>query len=132
MGIVLVFLAPDPEAGCARFDAAPPQPSGRSPRIVLPLLKRPSGAIHRNIRSTWIGDYRFGAERVSIRRGTTFTWQFAGSVAHDVTLASGPVGFASPDRTRGTFRFRFTRPGVYKLFCSLHPTRMTQVVTVRP
>jgi plastocyanin len=48
-----------------------------------------------------------------------------------VTLASGPVGFASPSIQRGTYRYRFTRPGVYKLFCSLHPTRMTQVVTVR-
>ena len=50
---------------------------------------------------------------------------------HDVTLATGPVGFASPDLTHGSFSFRFTRPGTYRLFCSLHPSRMTQVIRVR-
>ena len=132
MGIVMVFLAPDPAAsGCAKFDPTPAEPSGRSPRVALPLLKRPAGPLHRNIRSTWVSDYRFGAQRVVIRRGTTFTWRFIGRVAHDVTLASGPVGFASQSRTRGVFRFRFTRPGTYRLFCSLHPTLMTQIIVVR-
>jgi plastocyanin len=131
MGIVLAYLAPGLAFGCRSFDPAAPPPSGRSPRIVLPLLKRPIGAVHRNLRSTWVGDYRYGAQRISIRRGTTFTWRFVGAVPHDVTLASGPVGFASPDLTHGSYRFRFTRPGTYRLFCSLHPTRMTQIVVVR-
>jgi plastocyanin len=48
-----------------------------------------------------------------------------------VTLASGPVGFASPSMQRGSFSYRFTRPGTYRLFCSLHPARMTEIVTVR-
>jgi plastocyanin len=48
-----------------------------------------------------------------------------------VTLAAGPVGFASPSRSHGAFRFRFTKPGVYKLYCSLHPAQMTEIVTVR-
>jgi plastocyanin len=78
-----------------------------------------------------MSDFAYGAPRVSIRRGSTFRWTFAGPSRHDVTLASGPVGFASPSRSHGTFSFRFTRPGVYKLFCSLHPTQMTQIITVR-
>jgi plastocyanin len=94
------------------------------------LLKKPSGPLVRT-RSTWVGDYRYGVQRVLLRRGTTFTWRFVGQVAHDVTLATGPVGFASPSMVRGTYRYRFTRPGVYRLFCSLHPARMTQIVTVR-
>jgi plastocyanin len=60
-----------------------------------------------------------------------FTWRFRGSVDHDVTLASGPVGFASPSMQRGSFSYRFTKPGTYRLFCSLHPARMTEIVTVR-
>ncbi len=63
--------------------------------------------------------------------GHVFTWRFLGGVEHDVTLASGPVGFASPSMARGTYSFRFTRPGTYRLFCSLHPARMTQMVIVR-
>jgi plastocyanin len=31
----------------------------------------------------------------------------------------------------GSYTYRFTRPGTYRLFCSLHPARMTQAVTVR-
>jgi plastocyanin len=32
---------------------------------------------------------------------------------------------------KGTFTHRFTRRGTYRLFCSLHPARMTQLVIVR-
>jgi plastocyanin len=31
-----------------------------------------------------------------------------------------------------SFTKRFDVPGKYKLFCSLHPVQMTQLVTVRP
>jgi len=48
-------------------------------------------------------------------------------------VADGPLGFSSQPASRGvTFERRLTAPGVYKLFCSLHPARMTQRVTVRP
>ena len=77
-----------------------------------------------------VRDYAFGAQRVSLRRGTTFTWRFRGAVDHDVTLASGPAGFASPSMRSGTFSYRFARAGTYRSFCSLHPARMTQVVIV--
>ena len=56
---------------------------------------------------------------------------FRGTVDHDVTLASGPAGFASPSMRKGTFSHRFGRAGTYRLFCSLHPARMTQLVIVR-
>ena len=49
-----------------------------------------------------------------------------------MTLVSGPVGFSSPWTTSGgTFSHTFTRPGTYKLFCSLHPARMTEIIQVR-
>jgi plastocyanin len=133
MGIMLVFIAPRPEPACARVPALPPDPDshpGAPPRVRVPLLVRPAGRV-RNVLSTWMGDFEYGAPRVSIGRGTTFRWTFRGPGRHDVTLAAGPVGFASPSRSHGTFRFRFTKPGVYKLYCSLHPAQMTEIVTVR-
>jgi hypothetical protein len=129
MGIALLFLAPGAASGCETFDSPRPAPTQATPVSVM-LLKKPSGPLA-SARSTWVGDYRYGVERVSIRRGTVFTWRFVGRVAHDVTLATGPVGFASPSMIRGTYRHRFARRGVYRLYCSLHPTRMTQIVTVR-
>ena len=133
MGIMLVFLDPAPVRGCRTTPELPADPAshpGTPPRVILPLLHTPAGPA-KHVFKTWLSDFAYGAPRVSIRRGATFRWTFAGPSRHDVTVASGPVGFASPSRSHGTFRFRFTRPGVYKLFCSLHPTQMTQIVTVQ-
>ncbi len=133
MGIMLVFLAPQPERPCAQLPSLPADPEshpGAPPRVLLPLLVQPAGPA-KSVFSTFVGDFAYGAPRVVLSRGSTFHWTFAGPSRHDVTLASGPVGFASPSRARGSFSFRFTRPGVYKLFCSLHPSQMTEIVTVR-
>jgi hypothetical protein len=130
MGIMILFFAPGPVSDCSSFPSSVPAPS-QAERVTIDLLKRPSGPLRRDIRSTWVGDYAFGAQRVSLRRGAKFTWRFRGGVEHDVTLATGPAGFASPSMRAGSYTYRFTRPGTYRLFCSLHPARMTQVVTVR-
>jgi hypothetical protein len=130
MGIVILYFVPQATSGCAVFPSTPPAPS--QPELVtIQQLKRPAGPVRRDLRSTWVGDYAFGAQRVSLKKGALFTWKFRGGVEHDVTLASGPVGFASPSMTKGNYSFRFTRKGTYKLFCSLHPARMTQTVIVR-
>jgi plastocyanin len=129
MGITLLYFAPRAVTSCRAY--ASPRPEPTTPELVtIALLKPPVGAMQR-VRSTWVADYAFGAQRITVRRGTRFTWRFAGASPHDVTLATGPVGFASPDLTHGSFSFRFTRPGTYRLFCSLHPARMTQVIRVR-
>ena len=133
MGIMILYLAPSAETPCQSVPALPADPQsspGVPPRVVLPLLRQPTGPV-RNVFSTFASDFAFGAPRVTIRRGSTFRWLFAGPSRHDVTLANGPVGFASPSRARGSFSHRFAQAGTYRLFCSLHPTTMTQVVTVR-
>ena len=130
MGIMILYLVPGPASACAEYPSTRPAPS-TAERVKVELLKSPAGPLRRDLRSTWVGDYAFGAQRLSLRRGSTFTWRFRGGVDHDVTLASGPAGFASPSMRRGTFTYRFTRPGTYRLFCSLHPARMTQLVIVR-
>ena len=134
MGISIAYILPGQVSGCPPLPAVAPDSEshpGPAPVTVLPLLKQPTGRLAKNITTTQVGDYVFAAQRVSIARGTMFTWNFVGAVPHDVTLATGPVGFSSPHMKSGAFSYTFTRPGVYKLFCSLHPTRMTQVVTVR-
>jgi len=130
MGIMILYLAPGPASSCAAYTSSVPAPSAAA-RVRVELLKNPTGPLRRNVRSTWVGDYAFGLQRVSLRRGASFTWHFRGGVDHDVTVASGPAGFASPSMRSGTFTYRFTHPGTYRLFCSLHPARMTQLVIVR-
>jgi hypothetical protein len=133
MGIMLVFLAPGPAARCGPLPALPADPLSHPsapPRVTIPLFRQPAGPWER-VLATRVGDFAYSAPRVVLRRGSTFRWSFAGPSRHDVTLATGPVGFSSPSVATGSFSFRFTKPGVYRLYCSLHPTTMTQVVTVR-
>jgi plastocyanin len=74
----------------------------------------------------------FRPRRLSVPSGAVVRWRFSDPVQHDVTLASGPRGFASAYTTRGSYRKRLTVPGRYKIFCSLHPVTMSQTIEVRP
>lgn len=133
MGIMMFFLAPQTTAPCAAVSPVPRDPLSHPsapPRFTLPLVRPPVGPVRR-VLSSIVSDFAYAAQRVVVRRGATFRWRFSGPSQHDVTLASGPIGFSSPSVFSGEFTFRFTKPGVYRLFCSLHPTEMTQVVTVR-
>lgn len=132
MGIMVLYLAPGTVPHCGPAPALPSDPlsdPGAPPGVTLPLLKRPTGPVQ-PVLSTFVRDFRFGQQRVFVKVGSTFRWTFQGPDRHNVTLASGPVGFASPSIASGDFSFRFTRTGTYRLFCSLHPTLMTQIVTV--
>ena len=76
---------------------------------------------------------RFGPGRVSVPQGAVLRWRFGDPFQHDVTVADGPAGFSSPYATRGErFATRLTVPGEYRIYCSLHPVQMSQVVRVRP
>ena len=74
----------------------------------------------------------FRPRRLSVPSGAVVRWRFADPVQHDVTLASGPRGFASAYTVKGTYRKRLTAPGLYRVFCSLHPVTMSQTIEVRP
>ncbi len=74
----------------------------------------------------------FRPRRLSVPSGAVVRWRFSDPLEHDVTLASGPRGFASAYTRRGTYRKRLTVPGQYRIFCSLHPVTMSQTIEVRP
>jgi plastocyanin len=133
MGIMLLYVARGQVTGCRptpALDVDLGRPS-YPPSFAFPLPRTPTGSYVKNISSTTVDDVGFADPLVSIRRGTTFTWSFGGVFQHDVTLVSGPVGFSSPWTLSGTYSHTFTRRGTYKLFCSLHPARMSQIVVVR-
>ena len=70
---------------------------------------------------------------LSVPQGALLRWRFHDRELHNVTVANGPLGFASLHLLGGqTYRKRLNRPGRYELMCSLHPTSMHEVVTVRP
>jgi len=133
MGIMILYLASSAVSGCQgvpELDVDLGRPS-YPPVFSFPLPRAPSGPVARDVRSSWVGDFRYQYERVSLRRGTTFTWTFIGSTQHDVTLVRGPVGFSTPWTLAGTYSRTFTKRGTYEFFCSLHPAQMTQKIVVR-
>jgi plastocyanin len=74
----------------------------------------------------------FSPRKLSVPAGATVSWKFDDKIQHDVTVIGGPRGFASNYTSRGgTYSRTLTVPGTYRIFCSLHPVDMNQVVQVR-
>lgn len=71
---------------------------------------------------------------LEILRGTTVTWQNQDNIGHTIQSINDkgtiiPM-FNSPVlKTGDTFTYKFTKPGVYHYYCSIHPWRIG-VVTV--
>src|SRR6201999_3801819 len=100
--------------------------------VARPTLKAP-GRKHKARANVHVrvSDFSFGPSNLTVGRGAVVIWKFPDSITHDVTVARGPVGFASPWRSDdGVFSEKFTQPGTYYLHCSLHSAYMSQVITV--
>ena len=101
---------------------------GQAVRIPAPPGKRVQASDGAMVR---IKNYDFSRRNLSLPVGSRMSWRFDDRDLHDVTLASGPRGFASTHLSdRRVFTQQFDTPGTYKIFCSLHPVRMTQTVKV--
>jgi plastocyanin len=105
-------------AGVALLGAAPAQ---------VAVAKTPRKTIR-------IGDNFFLPDAPKVKRGTLVTWKWPGfeeaGDVHDVKLKSGPRGVkkfhSEPASSDYSFKRRLTRPGKYKIVCTLHEDmRMT-------
>jgi hypothetical protein len=152
MGIMVVFVAPDASV-TTRCGPVPDdfdelkKPKGRTkpPPFTVPIVGRRGGkAVNidappgRRVElggggTVDVGDLFFRRPNVAVRAGGTLTWRFQGPTVHNVTLANGPRGFASPNLSGGrTFSKKLRIPGTYRLFCAIHPVDMTATVRVEP
>jgi plastocyanin len=157
MGIMVLGFVPDAEAD-TRCASGPPadlrrfwlrrRGRTRAPQVRVPInglpapygpgvrataIRRPAGrtVALRGGSMIEVGDLYFGPTNVAIRRGGLLRWRFLGDTLHNVTLANGPRGFSSPNLSRDReFKYRFRKPGTYRLYCGLHPVSMTSTVTV--
>jgi len=153
MGISVIYVSPD-EAVTDPCAALPgdisysERPAGRStpPRFTVPLtgidpktgkavtIQAPPGrrVALRSGSTVDVRGFAFSKPNIALRKGARLTWRFRDRGAiHNVTLASGPIGFGSDNLDRGTFSQRFTKKGTYRIFCALHPVAMTESVVVR-
>ncbi|HEX8855113.1 MAG TPA: hypothetical protein VF752_05880 [Thermoleophilaceae bacterium] len=156
MGIMHVYIAEDEGVGASACGAKPADAEvlggsavagGRlaPPSVVVPFeaagrdgvarpISRSPGALRRydGDANVTVADFRYSVANLSVPRGATVRWHFRDSAAHDATLVNGPRGFGTPTVRKGHVESqRFTVPGVYRIYCSIHPVYMSQVVRVR-
>jgi plastocyanin len=151
MGIAHVYIAPgEPPEGCApppsdvEVLGADFQGRAQPPRVRRTLaligpsgvareISRPPGPVRRLDHGARVVVRRqaYRPANLSIPRGASITWAFRDLINHDATTASGPQGFASPIQRGRDYRRRFTKPGEYRILCSIHPVEMAQYVRVR-
>jgi plastocyanin len=71
-----------------------------------------------------VGDNYFvrasGVPTVTVKKGSTVTWRFAGRNLHTVAVRSGPVKFHSSAKTSGSYKRKMTRAGTYRIYCTIH------------
>jgi plastocyanin len=155
MGISMVYVSPSeaPVDGCGplpsdvqTFQTNAPHrtdpPTFKVPLIGLNAtgraveIKRPPGRTTKlkSGASIAVKNFFFSRPNVAVKRGAKLNWLFKseGNELHNVTLANGPRGFASPNHsTKAKFAYRFKKRGKYEIFCALHPVAMTETVTVK-
>ena len=154
MGIAHVYVAegvpagPSCEPGPADAEVLGPDWQGRTapPRNELTLarvfedgfarpISAPPGRLRTFAGSTTarVNGVSFIPANLSVPAGSTVSWRFTDPMRrHDATLANGPRGFGVPwSRAGETQKQRFSAPGEYRIYCSLHPAQMSQVVKVR-
>jgi plastocyanin len=155
MGISMVYVSPSetPVDGCGplpsdvqTFQTNAPHRTD-PPRFKVPLIglnatgraveiKRPPGRTTKlkSGASIDVKNFFFSRPNIAVKRGAKLNWLFKseGNELHNVTLANGPRGFASPNQsTKAKFAYRFKKRGKYEIFCALHPVAMTETVTVK-
>jgi plastocyanin len=75
-------------------------------------------------------DNFFTPKTMTVKKNTTVKWVWDGKAPHNVTVKSGPIKFRSSTQTKGTFKKKLTKKGVYKLHCTIHPG-MDETIRVR-
>jgi plastocyanin len=79
--------------------------------------------------SVTIQNFDFHPMAISVPVGATVTWKNLDGEPHTVTSTDGSFRSEALDED-DTYSFRFTKPGVYKYLCTIHP-RMMASVTVK-
>jgi len=85
-----------------------------------------------------LGDNYFAPKTLKVKKGTRVTWRWPGfdegGDVHDVKLGKGPKGVkkfhSEAASTDYSFKRKLTKPGTYKIVCTLHE-EMRMTVKVR-
>ncbi|ASL48194.1 Amicyanin-alpha [Burkholderia sp. AD24] len=75
-----------------------------------------------------IKNFMFSPMAMTVKAGSTVTWKNLDGEPHTVVNDAGLFRSAALDQN-DTYQFKFDKPGVYKVFCGIHPT-MKETITV--
>ncbi|CAB3755626.1 hypothetical protein GQ57_09990 [Burkholderia sp. MSh2] len=75
-----------------------------------------------------IRNFMFSPMSTTIKAGATVTWKNLDGEPHTVVNDAGLFHSKALDQGE-TYSFRFDKPGVYKVFCGIHPF-MKETITV--
>jgi plastocyanin len=76
-----------------------------------------------------IKDFMFSPMSLTVKAGSTVTWKNLDGEPHTVVNDVGIFRSAALDQN-DTYQFRFDKPGVYRVFCGIHPN-MKATITVQ-
>jgi plastocyanin len=79
--------------------------------------------------SVTIKDFMFSPMSITIKAGSTVTWKNLDDEPHTVVSDTGLFRSPALDQNE-IFQFKFDKPGVYKIFCGIHPN-MRETITVQ-
>ncbi|MEW9586683.1 cupredoxin family copper-binding protein [Paraburkholderia sp. DGU8] len=75
-----------------------------------------------------IKNFMFSPMSLTVKAGSTVTWKNLDGEPHAVVNDAGLFHSGALDQD-DTFQFKFDKPGVYKVFCGIHPY-MKETITV--
>ena len=76
-----------------------------------------------------IKNFMFSPMSLTVKAGTTVTWKNMDGEPHTVVNDAGVFHSAALDQN-DTYQFKFDKPGVYNVFCGIHPY-MKATITVQ-
>ncbi|HMA34607.1 MAG TPA: cupredoxin domain-containing protein [Chloroflexia bacterium] len=121
-------------------DAAPaPSPTAASPTAPPPTMAMGAPATGRPtpVRATRaaadgplvaIDNFTFGPATLTVTVGTTVTWINHDDTPHTVTSTDHRFPSSGGLDTDDQYTYRFTTPGTYAYFCSIHPQMTGQII----
>jgi plastocyanin len=125
--VLLLFTACAPAPAATANPAAPAasptaamvmQPPAASTPLAVPVTAGPR---------VTISNFTFSPASLTVPVGTTVTWINQDDTAHTVTSVDQKFGSQALD-TGDTFTFKFTAPGAYAYFCTLHPQMVGKII----
>jgi plastocyanin len=97
--------------------------------LLAPIFLALLGASAHASAAVTIKNFDFNPMDLTIDAGDSVTWTNKDGEPHTVTSVDGLFRSGGLDQN-DSFTFKFTKPGVYKYLCTIHP-RMTATVTVK-